>query len=216
MRLHRTAPLIAAVLLALALPAVASAARYGSRLGAAPNIAIGCDRSPIYDPITGVPTIAPTGQSSCTMRNAGYLFTNRGGSFVPSNGRVTRIRVRSGPNPARLRLTVMQGSPGLCCTARYIGPSFRPRANKITSREVNVRVYRTIDDDGTQVTDVVGLSASGAGTLPLRDERAGGRFRPGSGLTQLWYPRMAKGDPRVEGQAIDGLELLFQWSFKPR
>jgi hypothetical protein len=114
----------------------------------------------------------------------------------------------------------MQGSPGLCCTARAFGKVFQPIPNAITSLKVNMRVHRTLHRQGTnvfQVTDVVALSAVGPGSLPLHDEGTAGTFTSGSGLTQLWYPLTQAGDPRVEGAVTaDGLELLFQWTFKRR
>ena len=73
---------------------------------------------------------------------------------MPSTGRVTGIKVKAGPNPAKLRLTVLTGSsrvnpytgrdvPGTytCCTARFVGKPFRPRANRTTKKKVNVRVF---------------------------------------------------------------------------
>jgi hypothetical protein len=196
----------------------ASAQSFGSNLRAAQNTIFGCDFAPILDPISGFPVLAPTGQTTCTMRNLGYLYSNKITSFVPSNGTITRIRVRSGANPAPLRLTISEGGPGTCCTARVFGKTFRPRANKVTSLDVNVNVKRSThklpNGQLAQITDVVGLTAVGPGTLPLHDEGTAGTFQAGSGLTQLWYPLTARGDPRVEGHTADGLELLFQWTFK--
>jgi glutamate-1-semialdehyde aminotransferase len=63
--------------------------------------------------------------------------------------------------------------------------------------------------------DVVALSAVGPGTLPMRDQGTAGTFASGSAATALWYPLTGIGDPRVEATTADGLDLLFQWDFRP-
>ena len=201
-------------------PSLAHALRGGSTLQATPNWSFGCEAAPIFDPITGAPILVATGQTTCTLRNLGYINNVfQLGSFVPGNGRITRIRVRSGANPAPLQVTIFQGSPGLCCTARRLGRVFQPVANGITTVRMNIRVFRSLDTSGgqlTQVTDAVGLTAVGPGSLPLVDQGTAGTFTSGTGLTQLWYPATAIGDPRVEGASVvDGLELLLEWTFRP-
>ena len=136
---------------------------------AKPNVGYGCESATTSAPLGGV-QVSPTNQRSCTYRHGGYLYSNRRTFFAPGNGRVTRIRVRSGRHPAKLRLTVLtassrvdpftgQDQPGTytCCTARYVGRAFRPRANRVTTKRVNVRVrdvrskelqYRIHSSDG--------------------------------------------------------------------
>jgi hypothetical protein len=211
--------LIALSLLALSVPASADARFFGGRLGAAPNTNFGCETAPVLDPITGVPSLFATGQRTCTFRHVGYINVNRITSIVPANGRIVRIRVRSGANPARLRLTILGASSSIangfsCCTASRFGRLFRPRANRVTTIRTNVRVHRSNPNGATQFNDVVALSAVGPGTLPLRDQRTAGTFASGSALTALWYPLTAIGDPRVEATSADGLDLLFQWDFR--
>ena len=202
-------------------PSVIAQRNFGSSLRATPNLNIGCDLAPILNPITGQPMLAATGQTTCTFRNLGYLYSNKITSFVPGNGTVTRFRVKSGPNPAPLRLTISESGLGTCCTARSFSRVFRPRANRTTTFNVNMRVTRSAhrlpNGQLEQITDVVGLTAVGLGTLPFHDEGTAGTFTPGSGFTQLWYPLTARGEPRVEGiVTADGLETLFQWTFVPR
>jgi hypothetical protein len=163
--------------------------------------------------------LVPSGQRTCTYRSLGFVARPGGQSLAPSNGRITRIRVRAlrlrGMNPAPLRLTILTSS-GSCCTARYIGPVFRPRADgRVTSVPVNVRVYRTVSDRRTQSNDVLGLSAVGRGTLPLRIRPNAGSFAIGNPIVTFWYPLTAIGQPRTEGYTMDGIELLFQWDFRP-
>ena len=195
---------------------VAEAATFGSTLANAPNTSFGCEGAIILDPIGGQPVLAPTGQTTCTFRDLGDIGGFRVGSLVPANGRITRIRVRSGPNPAPLQLTIFTGSPGLCCTARRFGKVFQPLPNAITTQRVNIPVRRMLHRPGLQTFDVVGISAVGPGTLPLFYQGTGGTFTQGMALTQQWFPVTALGDPRVEGYTMDGLELLLQWTFQRR
>jgi hypothetical protein len=160
----------------------------------------------------------------------GYIFSNQITSQVPHSGRIKRIRVRAGSNPAPLRLTILGASSQLdlvtgrelagtfsCCTARYLGPVFRPRANATTSRRANVRVVNTIDRrNQTRVVDVVGLSAVGPGTLPLRDQGVHGSFQAGLALANFWYPLTARGQPRVEASSMDGYDVLLRWTLRRR
>ena len=196
----------------------AQAQRFGSTLQSAPNAFWGCDLAPILDPITGIPRLAVTGQTSCTMRNVGYLGSLQIGSYVPRNGYITEVRIRSGNNPAPVRVVIMQCSPGFCGTAVRMSRVFRPRANAVSIFKTNLRVIRSFDvnSSGVQnITDAVGLTAVGPGTLPLVDQGTAGTFAAGSALTQLWYPGMQLNVPRVEGAvSADGLELLLRWRFQ--
>jgi hypothetical protein len=201
-----------------AAPASAGAVFFGSTLGR-PNVGFGCEAAPILDPITGVPSLVATGQRTCTYRHLGYINRNRITSLVPAKGRIVRIRVRAGGNPAPLRLTILTASTSTlngftCCTARRFGRTFRPRANRITTIRTNMRVRRDNPTGSVQFTDVVALSAVGPGTLPLRDQGTAGTYTSGTALAAYYYPLTAIGDPRVEGGGADGLDVLFQWDFR--
>ena len=209
------------LLVLLSMPGSAGASIHGSSLRLAPNLPIGCSQAPIRDSITGAAVLAPTGQTSCTYRSLGVLNRFGGGSYVPGNGRIVRFSVRSGPNPAPLRLTIMMASPGLCCTARFFGPVVRPRANRITTFATNVRVFRTFSRDPNvgkqQVQDAVGISAVGPGTLPLRSTPGAGGFTSGLPIVQHWHPRVTLNQPRNEdAYTMTGVELLFRWEWRPR
>jgi hypothetical protein len=214
---------LSAALGVLALTAVAGAstadaARFGSSLRRAPNLTFGCEAALIMDSVSGAPTIAPSGQRTCTYRSLGVLGRVGVSSLVPATGRITAIAVRSGRNPAPLRLTIMEAAPGgqvgHCCTAQRFGRTFRPRANRITRIPVNVRVENIADPrTGVVSTDVVAISAVGPGSLPLRATSAAGQFLNGQPLTSFWYPLTRIGEPRPEHYTMPGLELLFQWDF---
>ena len=221
---------MAVVLLALLAPG-ASARWYGSLMRGAPNATYGCEAALVAAPLGGV-QLSPSNQTSCTYRHAGYLYSNRPTFIAPSTGRVTAIRVRSGPNPARLRLTVLTGSsrvdtftgrdlPGTytCCTARFVGRPFRPRANRTTTKKVNVRVFDVRDKRirlRIHSSDGLALTAVGPGTLPLQVRQDVGLFTPGIPMLTGYWPFTAKGEPRVDGYSMTGIDLMFQWNFRRR
>jgi hypothetical protein len=133
-------------------------------------------------------------------------------------GRVTRIRVKSGPNPARLRLTVLTGSsrantftgrdiPGTytCCTARFVGRAFRPRANAITTKKVKDPLLRRSGSHSRGPRHAAAQHRAAARRVPDRPPLAIG-----------YWLRTVPGDPRVDGYSVSGIDLLFQWNFKRR
>ena len=228
----RWPPLLAATAaccVLLALPATAAARWFGSTLRAVPNATYGCEAALVSGPLGGV-GLQPTGQTSCTYRHGGYLFSNRPTFIAPSSGRITHIRVKSGPDPARLRLTVLTGSsrvdtfsgrdlPGTytCCTARFVGRPFRVRPNRVTTKKVNVRVY-DVRSKRLQYrihsSDGLALSAVGPGTLPLNIGPVLGGFDAGAPLATAYFPLTGQGDPRVDGYSMTGIDVLFQWNFR--
>ena len=222
--------LTGALFLAVASPA--SARWYGSLLRGTPNANYGCESALIMGPLGGVQP-APTNQTSCTYRHAGYLYSNRPTFIAPSSGRITAIKVRSGPNPAKLRLTILTGSsrvdtrtgqdlPGTytCCTARFVGRPFRPRANATTKKKVNVKVFDVRDKRirfRIHSSDGVALTAVGAGTVPLKIGNDVGAFTPGIPLAVGYWPYTRVGEPRsADGYSMSGIDLMFQWYFKRR
>jgi hypothetical protein len=202
----------------------AHAANFGSKLNRAANVGWGCESMPTYDTFTNAGTLQPSGQTTCTLRSGGWINRLRRGSQVPGDGRITRIQVRAGANPAPMRLTILQSSirkyPNgesdySCCTARFLGKVFRPAANARTTRNVNVRVSRDRDpDEDVEYFDEVALSVMGPGTLPLFDDGSGGQLRDGAPITAFSYPFMRRGQTRVDAIPADGLELLFRWTFR--
>jgi len=220
----------AAVLVVAAAPA--SARWYGSLMQGTPNANYGCESALIMAPLGGV-ELAPTNQVSCTYRHGGYLNSTRPTFIAPSTGRITAIKVRSGPNPAKLRLTILTGSsrvdtrtgrdlPGTytCCTARFIGKAFRPRANATTKKKVNVKVSDVRDKRirfRIHSSDGVALTAVGPGTVPLQIRDDVGAFTTGVPLATGYWPYTRKGEPRsADGYTMTGIDLMFQWYFKRR
>ncbi|MDT7803351.1 MAG: hypothetical protein QOI78_6784 [Actinomycetota bacterium] len=217
---------------ALLLPSSAAAATFGSSLTAnrPANAGFGCESALRPNAFTGAPELQPTGHNTCTLRSNGRVGSSRNWSGVPRNGRITSYSVRGARNPARVRLTIFTGSaqfdPELdpdagggsnysCCTARYHGPIFRPRAGRVARRTANIRVYNFRRGDGRAFFDVVGLTVIGPGSLPLFTEGRHFGFQNGSAITTFYYPFARIGEPRPESNAVDGLELLLRWKFTP-
>jgi hypothetical protein len=225
------AALVLTVYGVLALAPSASGAWFGSNMRGAPNTTYGCESALILGPIGGV-ELSPTRQVTCTYRSAGYLNSLRPSFLVPSSGWIKRVQIRSGADPAPLRVTVLTGSsrvdtftgqdlPGTytCCTSRFIGPVIHPRANGTTTTKVHIRVL-SVRDKSIQIrihsTDGVGLSAVGPGTLPLHTDEAIGQIVEGEPITVGYWPLTRLGEPRVDGYSMTGLDLLFRWEFSRR
>jgi hypothetical protein len=229
-RPSRGLPVVLAAMASCALLAAPASARwFGSTLRGKPNADYGCETALTNAPLGGVQR-SPTNQRSCTYRLGGYVNSNRRTFYPLGTGRITRIRVKAGSHPAKLRLTVLTGSsrvdpftgqdqPGTytCCTARYIGRAFRPRANRVTTRKVNVRVYDVRNKElqyRIHSSDGLALSAVGSGTLPLRIRRDVGTPTQGTPFTVGYWPRTRKGEPRsADGYTMYGIDLLFQWDW---
>jgi len=225
-----TSVLLLALGAALVLAPGASAKWYGSTLQGKPNATYGCESALVSN--TFGYALSPTGQSSCTYRHSGYAFRPRPTFIVPGTGRITKIRIKSGPNPARARLTVLTGSsrvdpftgrdqPGTytCCTARYVSKPFRLKANAVTTKRTNVRVYDVRDKRlnlRIHSSDGLALSFERGGTVPLKITDRLGSFDAGTPLLVGNWPRTGKGDPRVEGYNLSGADLMFQWNWVRR
>lgn len=221
--------LLAVVLVTLAaLPAPSAARWYGSTMHGKVNARYGCRSAAVFGPVSGF-VLQPTHQRSCTYRHGGYIGSNRFTFLVPGNGVITKIRIKSGAHPAKLRLTILTASsrvstftgrdlPGTytCCTARAVGRAFRPRANRTTVRRVHVRVGSFRSKKlriRIHSTDGLALSAYGAGTLPLHLGNLGS-FTTGTPATVGFWPATHVGDPRVDGYSVTGMDLLFGWYFR--
>lgn len=234
--LVRRSVAISAALIVLATPVAcaalatpAAAKWFGSAMKGPANASYGCESALILGALGGV-ELAPTGQRSCTYRHGGYFNSLKPTTVVPASGRIRRIQVKSGPNPAKLRLTILTGSsrvntftgedlPGTytCCTARYVGPAFRPKANAVTTLKVNVAVFDVRSKSirhRIHSTDGVALSAVGAGTLPLHVTDALGGYATGTPLLTGFFPLTKVGEPRVDGYTMTGIDLLFRWDFR--
>ena len=65
-------------------------------------------------------------------------------------------------------------------------------------------------------SDGLALTAVGPGTLPLQVRQDVGLFTPGIPMLTGYWPFTAKGEPRVDGYSMTGIDLMFQWNFRRR
>ncbi len=103
-----------------------------------------------------------------------------------------------------------------CCTARYVSKPFKLKANGITTKKTNVKVYDVRDKDlniRIHSSDGLALSFERGGRLPLKITDQLGSFNAGTPQLVGYWPRTAKGDPRVDGYAVGGVDLMFQWNW---
>ncbi len=210
--------LVAAAALALAAirsPA-ASAVTFGSRLDGTPNLPFGCEARPYIAP--GGAQLIPTGMSSCMWWSAPLTAAN---TYVPvGQGVITAARVRSGPNPAPLRISVISSGGGLCCTHQRSSEIFNPAPNAITTVPLALTAGSGLDPNrpGSQYSDIVVVSAVGPGTLPVHDFGVHGTFDTSVPAASFLHPELTNGNSNTDVGWMDGFEVLLQvdWSATPQ
>ncbi len=229
--------LLASLALALIAPAAATAQAVllGSPLQSTPNVNIGCQERPL--PLGGGPgfeglpygELAPSasGTPDCTWFLSGVWGVIDPGvdprvGTVPGNGTITRISVRSGPNPAPIRFVVGRNLQTLCCFFVAETSVAQPQPNTVTSFQVNLPVERnTNPDTGIRTDDWVGVSAaSGTGSLPLASVGPHNTLNMtvGNPSAGAIYPRLSSASDSGGGTRLDGnpgFEVLMQVTFCP-
>lgn len=173
-------PLLVLAMLSFASPAAFAASKtQGSPLSAAANAGFGCETRWLlgvpptkYDPINLGPS------STCTYFQAGTTLDNT--HLVPNIGTVTKVRVKSGPNPAPLSVVILRRlftvnpnnpseiTDATCCRGIRESPVFSPTPNAITEVTVNLPVEAMPGVPGQAGWhDIVGISGNGPGEMPL-------------------------------------------------
>lgn len=227
----------ALLLLLLLVPSAADAVTVtaGSDLGRAPNTTFGCESRPYPDinSPTGQQFLA-TGLSSCTWWSITY---GPGGvvggvsTYVPRGaGRVLRARVRSGNNPAPLRIAIISSGSQSGFSGRAETAVFQPQANAVTTVPVNIvagsgstpgnppSADPNDPNRGFAYNDVVAVTAVGPGTLPIAEQPGphGNFANQSSGRAFAQFTHPALSPDRVSGGdegLMDGYEVLlnFDW-----
>ncbi|MDT5236339.1 MAG: hypothetical protein QOF47_2326, partial [Mycobacterium sp.] len=241
-----TVALVRAALVAVALSlffAVAASAQsrtLGSPLAQAPNATFGCEIKPTFtsQSFNGDYFYVPSGQPDCTWFQSGVIgsvdYSDPRTGSVPADGRITNVAVRSGPNPAPLRIVIVRQIGGLagggvatsgCCafvSETPVAGAFQPAPNAITNFPVDIPVERNLRGTSA-VADYVGISAaSGTGTLPLFSNGHNNTlvdYTPGAADAGFIYPRLGSlegpGGGTRNNESIPGIELLVQWTWTP-
>lgn len=199
-----------AVLAALAAPAAAQAAlqTFGSALGQAANLPFGCDARP-YPAANGATLIA-TGVASCSWWSAPATAAS---TYVPrGQGTIVSARVRSGDNPAPLRIAIFSSGSGLCCTAQAQSDVFQPAPNAVTPVALNLPAGSGIDTTrlGGQYNDIVVVTAVGPGSLPVHDFGVHGTFDLSAPAASFLHPALVPNNSNTDVGWMDGFEVLLQ------
>lgn len=203
------------------LPASASAQTAKSQQGTPMSLspaggdeAFGCESR--FQPglnFAGIYEKQPTGVGSCTAFQPGVSVADT--HLVPGPGTVTKVRVRSGSNPAPLQVTVIkrlfQTNPNnpaeitdaQCCTGTgRNSATFQPTPNAVTEVTVNLPVTTTRSINGASGHhDIVAISGVGPGNLPIAStgehSLSAGTLRS-TPTMQIFYPKVETG---LQGQA---------------
>ena len=211
-----------AVVLAVPASAGAQAQTLGNPLTNTTNAQFGCETQwrLVDDGGTGEYRPTASGTPDCT-------WFHTGGGLVPGNGTITRITIKSGPNPARIRFVVVRtlASPGpgsFCCYYVAETEVAQPAPNAIQSFNVALPVERNTNPNGIITQDNIGMSAvSGTGTLPIHDYGRHNALDPvNPGNNASWtHPRLSSASDTGSGRRPDGsangFELMMQVTFCP-
>lgn len=175
-----------------------------------------------------------TGFDTCTWGTVGRIngtatgFVPGTGSAAPSNGRIKQVRVKVPENPARLRVTVLRQittyypngefKDTSCCQGIDQSGVFRPRPNRTSAFNVNLRVeseYHPNQD--VAWVDYLGISGLGTGNLPIFSQGVAAHenaLTPGSYQSRGIWPHVQPGQNRIDGSGQSGFEVLAQFKFK--
>ena len=219
----------------LLVPAAAPAQRIerGATLdpARAPNFNSDCATKPfpnINDPNLSYFPV-DSGQASCTWWQTGVFgsTTDPRTGYVPADGTITTVTVRSGPNPAPLRFVIVRqltstggGGEECCFFVRETAP-VQPTPNTTSTFTVNLPVESN-RDERVFTDDILGISAvTGTGSLPIfavpGQTNANAFTQPGTVDASTTFPAMGAlandsgGGRRPEGFA--GFELQLRYTF---
>jgi hypothetical protein len=201
---------VVALVVVLLSAATASAAlqTFGSTLGETANLSFGCEARPYVAPV-GASLIA-TGVDSCSWWPAPATATS---TYVPrGQGTIVSARVRSGANPAPLRVAVFSSGSGLCCTAQAQSDVFQPTPNAVTDVPLNLPAGSGIDTSrpGGQYNDIVVVTAVGPGSLPVHDFGVHGTFDLSAPAASFLHPALVPNNSNTDVGWMDGYEVLLQ------
>ncbi|MBS45961.1 MAG: hypothetical protein CMH83_22865 [Nocardioides sp.] len=233
---RRALRLLAAAGTALALAASATlgtgvpSAAFGGDTSAPPNYSYGCEVAPSI--VNGNGDYGPVSHSypTCSYFQTAPFDETSGAAPVPL-GRVTLARVRSGANPAPIRITVVQGRTGLtpdgqpiqgstqCCFGDQMTRTFRLRPNAVTTIPLNLPMEnRKRVTEQVSITDYVGFSAdSNVGTLPIRvtqdPPNTSQTLDPGNPSVMSFFPQVTPDQVRTDPRQVPSFLLTMDFTF---
>ena len=202
----------------------------GADLNRASDAGFGCETrfTPGYPPdFTYQPFV--TGPSTCTMWTLGTDINTS--LMVPATGTVTKVRVKSGPNPAPLRVTIIRNlyqkanpqnpneiTDQQCCTGVVEGPVFQPTPNAVTESTVNLPVQQVAPQGKLSGWgDIVSVSAMGAGELPLSStgpHTSDAATASGTPKVEVSYPKNGPGSSSGGSWQYPNYQPLVQFDWQ--
>ena len=185
-----------------------------------PSSANQCQDRPYIGLGPGQIQFLSTNQSTCMWWSTQYgadgsIIAN---TYVPRGaGAVTKVRVRSGNQPAPLRFAIVSSGSGLCCTTKQVSPPVQPAANQINEFAVNLPAGSGVGDtDGSQFNDILVVVATGPGSLPVNDRGAHGFIfdsPANQARASFLHPALALGESNTDVGIMDGYEVLLQYDW---
>ena len=162
----------------------------------------------------------PTGQTTCMWWSTEYGPTGDiiANTYVPRGaGAVTKVRVRSGPQPAPLQFAILGSGGGGCCTTQRVSPVFQPQPNQVNEFTVNLPAGSGVGTTpGSQYNDILAIQVAGTGSLPVNDRGAHG-FLFDSPANQaraaFLHPALTGGASNTDVGIMDGYEVLLQYDW---
>ncbi len=200
---------VAAALCVGVSPVHAQTRTQGSNLAEAADGGFGCETawSPGFTPPDFAYEPFATGHTTCTTFMPGVTINDT--FLVPGDGTVRRVRVKSGPTPAPLRIAIIrrlfQTNPNnpneitdaQCCTGVRESATFNPRPNAVTEVTVNLPVDTEQSINGASGWhDIVAVSAVGAGQLPIASvgpHTAAAGTQASTPTAHAYYPKIEPG-----------------------
>lgn len=205
-------------------PADARTVTQGPDLSAAADGGFGCETAFLAGPESPY-EYQPyaSGYSTCTTWMAGGPVQTSG--LTPLSGTVTKVRIKSGPSPAPLQITILRklfqsskSKPNqidsVCCTGVSESAVFTPTPNAVTEVPVNLAVSMQPALDGdTGYHDIVAVAGAGPGQLPIASVGPHNLFVNGSDtpFTEFFYPKIAPGTASHNNHDYPNYMLLMQY-----
>jgi len=202
--------LLPAMLVAvLLIVGTADAREFGANLRRAADSSATCQTFIFYQPVP-----------SCSWTTSGTINDASETMLAPGNGRINRVRIKTGPVTGPMRVTVAEAlrredsGESACCTGRRQSRVFTPRRNAITRVNVNLPVRVSFNPVSRYYAyDVIFLTMQNANTpIPasLGDQNTGN-------CSGGWFPAIRPRQENFSGPyGVCGYTILMRPNFVRR
>ena len=197
---------------------------FGANLDRPANAAFGCEGYPTFVQFFGPQFVFLPDPSSCTWTSSGTFGTFTESAIVPSDGTVTRARVKTGPSVGPIQVVTLrslsdaptpgggQPAPAQCCIVQTAGPVFTPAPNAVTTIRLNLAVQNNQNAQGVGTFDAIALSILAPNVaIPAHDETAQGA----NTFSNVFSPAVQPGTQNANRNGVQGVQLLLHADFVP-